>query len=296
MYIDAIGLSNYRSFGHDVQRIGPFTNVNLFIGQNNSGKSNILSFINSHYSLAIGSLREGTNLEFGELDRHLGEKNDYRIIELGFPIGGDKYQKIFQQIPDFGRAQLERILGSQSIRHGTDVAWFRFVAHAPNDKLLRDPNFDKELRDELPVQTGVWRDAWRALKKQQSGGNDDQWVIETIVQLLSPLLEIPKIKLVSAIRRIGEMGSPLGDDYSGIGIIERLQQLQNPKYNQQKQRKAFDQINEFVREVVGNKSALLEVPHDRSIINVHMDDNVLPLSSLGREFTKSSFLRWLPRF
>jgi predicted ATPase len=127
MHIDALGISNYRSFGHDVQRIGPFSNINLFIGQNNSGKSNILSFINSHYPIAIHSLTEGTRLSFGDLDRHLGEKNDHRVIELGFPIAGEKYQQLFNRITVSGREALERILGSQAIRLGTDVAWFRFI-------------------------------------------------------------------------------------------------------------------------------------------------------------------------
>jgi AAA15 family ATPase/GTPase len=58
MYIGALGISNYRSFGSEIQRIGPFSKVTLFIGQNNSGKSNILGFINSHYSSVIRSLTE----------------------------------------------------------------------------------------------------------------------------------------------------------------------------------------------------------------------------------------------
>ena len=45
-FIDGIAISNYRSFGPEIQKIGPFSKVNIFIGKNNSGKSNILRFIN----------------------------------------------------------------------------------------------------------------------------------------------------------------------------------------------------------------------------------------------------------
>jgi AAA15 family ATPase/GTPase len=45
MFIDGIGISGYRSFGQEVQRIGPFKKINLIIGQNNSGKSNVLRFL-----------------------------------------------------------------------------------------------------------------------------------------------------------------------------------------------------------------------------------------------------------
>ena len=50
IFIDGIGLSGYRSFGDEVQRIGPFGKINLFIGKNNSGKSNIILFLKQHYS------------------------------------------------------------------------------------------------------------------------------------------------------------------------------------------------------------------------------------------------------
>jgi AAA15 family ATPase/GTPase len=57
VFIDGIGLSGYRSFGSEHQLIGPFGKINLFIGQNNSGKSNILFFLKNHYILFITSLK-----------------------------------------------------------------------------------------------------------------------------------------------------------------------------------------------------------------------------------------------
>ena len=43
--IDGLGFSNYRSIGENPVLLYPFTKVNLFVGPNNSGKSNILRFI-----------------------------------------------------------------------------------------------------------------------------------------------------------------------------------------------------------------------------------------------------------
>nr|WP_306045011.1 AAA family ATPase [Nioella sp. MMSF_3534] len=40
-------------------------------------------------------------------------------------------------------------------------------------------------------------------------------------------------------------------------------------------------MNEFVRDVTGKPEALLEVPSEREYLLVHMDNKVLPLSSLG---------------
>ena len=45
MFIDGFGISSYRSFGEELQLIGPCNKINFIIGQNNSGKSNVLRFL-----------------------------------------------------------------------------------------------------------------------------------------------------------------------------------------------------------------------------------------------------------
>lgn len=53
MLIDGIALGNYRSFGNELQYIGPFKKINIIIGQNNVGKSNIILFIKDYYNLLL---------------------------------------------------------------------------------------------------------------------------------------------------------------------------------------------------------------------------------------------------
>lgn len=48
-YIKSLSLAGYRSFGAEIQRFKKFSKINLFIGQNNCGKSNILKFIHEKY-------------------------------------------------------------------------------------------------------------------------------------------------------------------------------------------------------------------------------------------------------
>ncbi len=43
--IKGIDIKNYRGFGHDTQKIPNLSKINIFIGRNNCGKSNILRFI-----------------------------------------------------------------------------------------------------------------------------------------------------------------------------------------------------------------------------------------------------------
>jgi hypothetical protein len=100
----------------------------------------------------------------------------------------------------------------------------------------------------------------------------------TYPQLNSSL--IPAIEVIPAIRKIGEKGS-VPDDYSGIGIIERLAKLQNPPLERQELKNDFNDINHFVRTVLENDTAEIEIPFDRDMILVHMNNKTLPLSSMG---------------
>jgi hypothetical protein len=74
IYIEGFALVGYRSFGKELQLIGPFSRLNLFIGANNSGKSNILRFLHRHYIPALNALG-GQSPRIGfevAMDRHRG--------------------------------------------------------------------------------------------------------------------------------------------------------------------------------------------------------------------------------
>ena len=43
--LEGLGFSNYRSIGEEPVLLYPFSKVNLFVGPNNCGKSNLLRFI-----------------------------------------------------------------------------------------------------------------------------------------------------------------------------------------------------------------------------------------------------------
>jgi AAA15 family ATPase/GTPase len=50
--LTSLAIGGYRSFG-DVQRFEKLAQVNLFIGQNNCGKSNVLRFVHEVYSSSL---------------------------------------------------------------------------------------------------------------------------------------------------------------------------------------------------------------------------------------------------
>lgn len=286
MFIEGIGISNYRSFGSEQQYIGPFNKINLFIGQNNAGKSNILLYLYKHYEQAIKSVQNNRmNLEFESLDKHLGNQSeDAATFSLGIRIGGEKHSQILEhykdKVNDRTKIAIEKIFSSNSLSRNGKVAWFTYEHVKSTNTFYISPTLVQKLIDENIFGSSEWNWEWSEITGR-IGGDLKDWVSETLYALNSVQIAPVKISLIPAIRRIGEANTKVSDDYSGLGIIDRLAQLQNPGHDQQALKQSFQEINRFLRIVTGNETATLEIPYERDMILVHMDGKSLPLSSLG---------------
>jgi chromosome segregation ATPase len=67
--IHGFSLAGYRSFGPNLQRFGPCSKINLIVGQNNSGKSNVLRFICTKYNELAASRAFHAGRAFGDTGR-----------------------------------------------------------------------------------------------------------------------------------------------------------------------------------------------------------------------------------
>jgi hypothetical protein len=124
---------------------------------------------------------------------------------------------------------------------------------------------------------------WSRITGASGGGIEQHWIPETLSALLQaqrPSLSFPDVKLIPAIREIGPKSQEFSD-FSGRGLIDRLAEIQSPDHDMRQERQTFDRINDFLQTVTGKKSAQIEVPHNREHVLVHMDNKVLPLTSLG---------------
>lgn len=123
---------------------------------------------------------------------------------------------------------------------------------------------------------------WRQWASTLTGRTSSE-VSENIAAVLKriappPVIAVPK--LVPAIRAVTD-GDPATADFSGAGLVRRLAQLRDPRFGQEADQERFRAITSFVREVVGNESAELQIPHDQESLLVVMDGKRLPLESLG---------------
>lgn len=282
MFIDGIGISGYRSFGQKVQRIGPFKKINLIIGQNNSGKSNVLRFLKDHYPNIV----KGESPKLEPLDKHKGEAITENRYEIAMAIDSEVYKQLMERLAQGSRGfeqvidNIKTILSSDVLTEGTDIAWFPYVASG--GRLAVDKRIFQEFHAANIFPVNIWQDMWIILTGQNGGGLLPHWIPETLNKL-SPLnLSNVKVSFIPAIREIID-GSGESDDelMSGKGLVKQLAKLEKPRYNQPKLKEQFEKINHFLQTVTGNSTARIEIPSEQDIIQVSMNGRDLPLSSLG---------------
>jgi ABC-type ATPase involved in cell division len=272
------GVSNYRSFGRDVQYAGPFREVNLLAGQNNSGKSNFLRSV-------AKVLKSSGKISFDELDApESAGRNDYFTYSIPTEITSEQIKRAFPSLPDDVRqshsgAFLLKLMEHESLHpNASRDAWFRFTADRVLDSQQMAEIATPNLYD-ISVQSS------RELTGAYNEGNRVTSTIENVKNLLQKVAssqqpQFPPCVTIEAFRKITPADAM--DSYDGTGLLGKLQQLQNPPAASYRADYArFVAINDFLKSILGDPSARLEVPYGAQTVNVHHDGKVLPLEHLG---------------
>lgn len=284
MFLKGFGFSGYRSFGDDLIKISPLKKINMIIGQNNVGKSNIINFLSTQYPHFVSKAKgertygQGQKPTFNDIDHPISKvKIPHRI---SFPIFKDEVDDYVAKIIAHGRQQefLKKLLTSPLFSDEDEIIWFTYKADNPNEAFSLEINIDEI----LPLLDGhQWQSLWQTLTNHSGGGVLKKDWIPGVIRAISFVPDsVPKVEIIPAIRKIGAAGSEEAD-FSGEGIIERLAKIQNPSLSEQKLKEKFNSINQFVQNVLQNPSAEIEIPYQRDMIQVHMDGKSLPLESLG---------------
>lgn len=281
--ISGIGISAFRSFGKEIQVIGPFSKINLLIGKNNSGKSNVLLYLNEYLNLIIKSIKENSQFPFVDIDRHIGIDNNEIIVWLGYSRQSTNLKGIFSGLVEKKRGAeniLNKLLDSPIVNRDTNLLWLPYTA-VWGRKFEVDKNFIIELARNNCLQRDEWYSLWNSLTGSESGDLKAHWIPQTISNISSRIVTNINIVHIPAIRKVMINDNPEIENNSGVGIIEKLAQLQNPNYSNQGNKEKFRKINQFLKEVTDNPTSSLEIPYERDNILVNMDEKTLPLSSLG---------------
>lgn len=278
-FLPALALRYYRGIGANWQHMGAFKRFNFFIGPNNAGKSTVLNFISRHLPPRLRGHSSSDERAVGSLEVYSGASGERIEMAIGVPAARVA-EAVLSRI-DAGNRPRASILVDRILDHINVAGVVWAGSKLPyEDKLDFHPA--RSIEDwELILSAADWRLLWTMLTDQDHGGLRPHWIPETVEIIRSSIdIALPSTRIIPAIRQIGPRGSPF-EDYSGLGLIDRLAQVQSPDHDQRQDRQIFERINGFLRDVTGSPNAQIEIPHNREHILVHMDDRVLPLQSLG---------------
>ncbi|MBU1101543.1 MAG: ATP-binding protein [Bacteroidetes bacterium] len=280
MLLDGFSISGYRSFGEKQQSFSKLSKINLVVGQNNSGKSNVLRLLVDHmhnYMRAINGFGWPPS-NFSEIDKHLGTEKIPIKIGVAVNLDTDLAKRKLDESDGNIRHLIGKIFDSSFIHSNANLLWLVFGETDDKGK----NGIDTAHIDQIKNENIMTPDEWNALCLGLTRGASDldNNINSVLLTISRNLIETPSIYFIPAIRQIN-FNSDSGSDLSGAGIVEKLAKLQNPDHNEQELRKDFERVNHFLQDVVGNNDATIEIPYARDKIIVHMDGKALPLESLG---------------
>ena len=283
--IEGISIGGYRSFG-TVQRIAPLSKINVFIGPNNCGKSNVLRFIHSHLGSLMGEGRDTKPYEKlrREIDGNLGTVQHPLTAGTGLSRDAPRLQAVRTQTRNRRVIELfDELLQLPEFSFDTSLIWHeRFSSDLGRTPKVQSADEDtrKRLLVRFKDRHSEIHDLWKLVKPGYSGGSLEGWFSDIVGFVLEFSRQLPQTILIPAVRQITTEKSD-SKSWCGAGIVDHLAQLQNPDHHQQEKKTLFRAIESLLQEVTGNELATLEIPYERKSIIVHMDNKHLPLESLG---------------
>jgi len=285
--LHGLSLANYRGIGA-LQQIGPFGRCNFFIGANNVGKSTILNFLRLHAGRLpeLGKSQDDglgfsavVSVQLDKFEPHWNKADADVTFGIGLPprmlveaVMNDGTNVFYQSDPDV-EAALLAFCTAISEKH---LVWLSGPAPNINWATLDQGRIEEAMRS-MPADIAAFAPLVTRLRKHESptAANVAAWLKRQGFQFGRV-----ESHYVPPFRQVGEPNGKF-EDFSGAGLIEHLAILHSPRAEDRDARSRFTKINSFLQEVSNLPNARLQVPHDRSQIQVEIGERVFPLSSLG---------------
>ncbi|MFT9418969.1 ATP-dependent nuclease [Acetobacter sp.] len=280
IFLKNLEIKNFRGIGKRIVKMEKFEKINLFIGENNSGKSTVLIFISNY----LKEIQKNTGLNFDpsqNLDLSMEDTNS--PIEFSSNMSIELYQAGLDIINKEKRNKVMSFFDDILLNNESILKL--------NVKINEKGNLEKEILDKngelinfinMKYYHDCLGDIAGALSVSLSNTSTPStiWreVIDDYFRLFKSSLQ--PIKIIPTLRYIDEVGNPF-DDYSGKGLIECLAGLDRPDIKNSNDRLKFRKIENFLRDVISNLNATIEIPTNKSAIIVEINGKRLPLENLG---------------
>jgi len=265
MRIEGITIKNYRSFDNDGIELENLGNINILIGKNNSGKSNVLKFISSlNRFLTINSSNMG----------YLKTNDFYNYNEQNDVACSLKVNKGMLYLPD---AILEYFKNIDSViinyKYSTESRYF-----LESEDFLRNiiPNNDKVLNLNYLLEFKFLGSSYDEFLKHLRG-----WIYinNKNVCLLSSFRKIEFNKGIEKSDTNYQLRAP-----DGFDLINRLNDMKNPNHENLKEKIKFENIENFIKEILNENNLTLEISTENNYLrelSLRINGSQYPLDNLG---------------
>lgn len=271
--IDGFAIAGYRSFGEELTYIPDLSKVNIFIGKNNSGKSNILRFCIHLSQIKLDSEYQG----FSPLDycQDIDKQKIHFAIQVkkDSKFTGEAYRGFEQIVPEM----------IHTVNNWDQNIWLKYsVEHLVERRERGLGHSELCERIEKTYDDAKLGEIVKNLQRPVHG--DYREKIKSLAVYLS---DIPKLSfeahLFPDFREIKDEGkSSASYVIDGKGLIEELKDLSAPEALEYREKTdKFKKINEFLQELIGEQEVDLQLPQRKNEINVLIKGKLLPLSNLG---------------
>ena len=271
---------------NEIQLFGPLPQVTLFAGQNNVGKSNVLHFIRDLHQATTFTLQDSDRAKFEGADRVLSAR-PVRLFE----------SLIFENSLDLAHSQQQQamahLLTSPALRGpGVQTQWLRYEAPYPAAQEIQAGwQLSQAQIDEM--LTGAYAGWERDLGDlclsllHQNSGNPAENVRQLLTQMAGQPPK-PTVVYVPTQRRLTADGEV--DYASGTGVLSRLADWQVPDEGREAEHRYFRALQGFVRRILADDAAVVQVPRSLSDLFIETDDRRLPARLLGAGLSQAIML------
>jgi AAA domain, putative AbiEii toxin, Type IV TA system len=107
-------------------------------------------------------------------------------------------------------------------------------------------------------------------------------VLRAVITQLRLMETLPEVETVSAFRRIEPGNADAADRHSGVGLIDRLADLESPSvFDSSEHDRSYRSLTQFVARLVDDPKARFQVGGDRQNIFLRVNGQRLPLENYG---------------
>jgi len=251
MKLNKVGFSNFRSIGEEPVFVDLSAKVNVLIGPNNAGKSNV-----SRALEYIKLDKADRQTKDTQLDHHKrNATNQFLLTMVARAESEDKH--------------LHKIVGDNDLV-------FKFCASSRKGEYIQTP-FDEMAFNDFSEIFQVYSSSYFTARPQPADmPKYHAEVAHALVTILHQ--QIPAVHMIPAIRKVS-----VGENYGldGSGAIQTLAQWRHPDIGQDILEEKLHQVEALLRRLLNMPEVCIEVPDSKDKIIVRNGTLRLPLESYG---------------